>query len=110
MKNLSLHPTSSFWPAISIQFHVDNPTNTEARNLLDLLDSAGLQQHVDGPTQCDGHALELTIPRCVDNFISKLKILPELPSDHKRLLCNVDFPRLAPTRKNVTYCSDEHVS
>ena len=70
-------------------FHVDNPTNTEARKFLDLLDSAGLQQHVNGPTHRDGHTLDLIITRCADNFISKLKILPELPSDHKRVLCNV---------------------
>ena len=84
-------------------FHVDNPTNTEARKFLDLLDSAGLQQHVDGPTHRDGHTLDLIITRCADNFISKLKILPELPSDHKRVLCNVDLPGPAPTRKSVTY-------
>ena len=68
-----------------------------------MLDSAGLQQHVDGPTYRDGHTLDLIITRCADNFISKLKILPELPSDHKRVLCNVDLPRPAPTRKSVTY-------
>ena len=68
-----------------------------------MLDSAGLQQHVDGPTHRDGHTLDLIITRCAANFISKLKILPELPSDHKRVLCNVDLPRPVPTRKSVTY-------
>ena len=84
-------------------FQVENPTNTEARKFLDLLYSAGLQQHVDGPTHRDGHTLDLIITRCADNFISKLKILPELPSYHKRVLCNGDLPRPAPTRKSVTF-------
>lgn len=68
-----------------------------------MLDLAGLQQHVDGPTHCDGHTLNLIITHCTDNYISKLKILPELPSDHKRVLCNVDLPGPAPTHKSVTY-------
>ena len=54
-------------------------------------------------TVMHGHTLDLIITRCADNFISELKILPELPSDHKRVLCNVDLPRPAPTHKRVTY-------
>ena len=84
-------------------FHVDNPRDTEARNFLHLLDSAGLQQHVDGPTHCDGQTLDLIITCCADNLISKLKILPELPSDHKRVLYNVDVARPAPALRSVTY-------
>ena len=84
-------------------FHVDNPTNTETRNFFHLLDLPGLQQHVDGPTHCDGHTLDLIITCCADNFISKLKILPKLPSDHKRVLDNVDLPPPAPVLKSVTY-------
>ena len=68
-----------------------------------MLDSAGLQQHVDGPTHRDGRTLDLIITGCADNFISKVKILPELPSDHRRVLGNVDLSRPAPTRKSVTY-------
>ena len=74
-------------------FHVDNPDNTEARNFLDLLNSAGFEQHFDGPTHCDGHTLDLIITRNHDNFTANLRILPELPSDHRGVLCNIDLPR-----------------
>ena len=84
-------------------FHVDNPDNTEARNFLDLLNSAGFEQHFDGPTHCDGHTLDLIITRNHDNFTANLRILPELPSDHRGVLCNIDLPRPAPTRKCVIY-------
>ena len=84
-------------------FHVDNPDNTEARNFLDLLDSAGFEQHVDGPTHRDGHTLDLITTRYHDTFTANVRILPELPSDHRRVLCNIDLPRPAPTRKCVTY-------
>jgi len=80
---------------IGKKWHVDNPRNTEARNFLILLDSAGLQQHIDGPTHRDGHTLDLIITHCADTFISKLKILAELLSGPKRALCNVDFFTLA---------------
>lgn len=77
---------NSFILADDFNFHVDNPTNTKARNFLDLLDWAGLQQHVDGPTHGDGHTLDFVITCYGDNFISKLAILSKLPSDHKRVL------------------------
>ena len=85
-------------------FHVDDPANTEARNFLDLLDSSGFQQYVNGSTHRNGHTLDLIFTRYGgDNLISNVKILPELPSDHRRVLCKIELPRPAPVCKNVTY-------
>ena len=32
-----------------------------------------------------------------------VRILPELPSDHRRVICSIDLPRPAPTRKRLVF-------
>ena len=41
--------------------HVDHPCDPDCVRLLDLLESMGLQQHVDVPTHKSGHTLDLTL-------------------------------------------------
>lgn len=44
-----------------INIHVDDPTNDESLKFLDLLESMGLEQHVNEPTHTYGHTLDLVI-------------------------------------------------
>lgn len=51
--------------------HVDVPTDMDAIQFRDLLDSMGLQQHVKQPTHIHGHTLDLLITRQSDVIIAK---------------------------------------
>lgn len=46
-----------------INFHLELPSNPDSRNLLDILDSFGLVQHVVDPTHTAGHTLDCVISR-----------------------------------------------
>ena len=42
-----------------MNIHVDDASDADVRNFLDLLESLGLKQHVRGPTHIHGHTLLL---------------------------------------------------
>ena len=46
--------------------HVDNPENTYSKELLRLIDTFGLTQHIQVPTHSHGHTLDLVITKCLD--------------------------------------------
>ncbi|XP_071956238.1 uncharacterized protein [Antedon mediterranea] len=56
-----------------------------------LLRSFGLQQHINEPTHCSGHCLDLIITRD-DLLLSDVKIHPGL-SDHFAIFCKFDLKR-----------------
>ena len=84
------------------------PVNTgnilkNANVMKDLLESAGLEQHVHEPTHRRGHTLDLLITRTVDNLVSEVEVIRGLPSDHYAVKCNVPFSRPGPVKKSVCY-------
>jgi hypothetical protein len=83
--------------------HVDDLEDREAIAFIDILDSADLYQHIQGPTHKAGHTLDLLISRKTDHPVCKVKLLPGQPSDHIALFAVLDFARPAPSRKRVTY-------
>ena len=89
--------------------HIDDPTDTNAQTFTELIDSAGLQQHVMGPTHRRGHTLDLVLTRSDDNLISNLIVLGESLSDHQPVLCNIDFPRPHATRKAVLFRKTKNI-
>ena len=44
-------------------FHLDEPHRSEVAKFLDILDSYGLEQHVDKPTHISKHILDLVVTR-----------------------------------------------
>jgi len=68
-------------------FHIDDNGNTNAKQLHDLLFSADLKQHVNGPNHRLGHILDLLITREMDTLISHTRILPDPLSDHQVVVC-----------------------
>jgi len=72
--------------------HVDDPTDTHAGKLLDVLTSHSLQQNVKSPTHRHGHTLDLVITRD-DQAVKVLPVDPPLLSDHSFVV--VDCSRLA---------------
>ena len=62
--------------------HVDVPTDMDAVQFRDLLDSMGLQQHVKQPTDIHGHTLDLLIIRQCDVIVAKELEIERYFSDH----------------------------
>ena len=52
--------------------HVDNPTCKQARSFIDLIDAAGLAQHVHQSTHKGGHTLDLILTRS-DQVLSNVQ-------------------------------------
>lgn len=53
--------------------HVDNPNDNSAAEFYALLDSFDLFQHVNEPTHCQGHTLDLVIIKGVSLSITAVK-------------------------------------
>ena len=70
-------------------FHMDVDTDTDANNFKDLLESAGLAQHVKGPTHRSGHTLDLIIDRQNDTVLSSFTTL----MDHHPVVCPMAFAK-----------------
>ena len=48
-------------------FHVDCPTEADAKKFADLMNTFGLIQHVHVPTHSSGHTLDLIITRSIND-------------------------------------------
>lgn len=79
-------------------FHMELPNDINASTFRDLLVTAGMKQHVNGPTHQNGHTLDLIIDWEDDKFLSDLSIISGLPSDHDAVLCSVTFSRPKPIK------------
>ena len=79
-------------------FHVDVNNDTDANNFKDLLESAGLAQHVKGPSHRSTHTLDLVIDCQNDIALSSFTTLMDLPSDHHTVLCSMVFAKPAASK------------
>ena len=59
-------------------FHMDKENDTSVNVLRDLLESAGLEQHVTVPIHRSGHTLDLIIDRQEDTKLSEFCVLGPL--------------------------------
>ena len=62
--------------------HVDMASDIDARKFLDLINSLGLQQHVDKPTHIHLHTLDLIITRKTSTIIQSVPRVHRHFSDH----------------------------
>ena len=86
-----------------LNFHMDVSDNVNASAFRDLLESAGLKQHVSFPTHRCGHPLDLIIDRQADNVLSAFFARSDLPSDHYAFLCTIAFQRSKTTKSQVVF-------
>ena len=63
--------------------HVDNKRNSASRQFQDLIDDAGLKQHVRNPTHKDGHTLDLVLTYSDESFVSNLTVRRFYIGDHR---------------------------
>ena len=75
----------------------------ETQLFTEMLDTIGLQQHVQGPTHVKGHTLDLLISRKSQNIVLETTVLTGLPSDHHAIISELDFARPGPSKKRVVY-------
>ncbi|CAB3993313.1 Hypothetical predicted protein [Paramuricea clavata] len=79
--------------------HVAVTDDDDAVKLQELLESTGLQQHVNVPTHIRGHTLDLIITRRSENMVTSPPRTDCIFSDHMPVHCNllVNKPRLKKT-------------
>ena len=84
-------------------FHVDCHSDNDAKNFADVLQTFGLQQHVQVPSHLTGHTLDLNITRSNNDItVSSPKASVAL-SDHFLIECNLNIPRPSSTIKETVY-------
>ncbi|XP_072028487.1 uncharacterized protein [Amphiura filiformis] len=84
-------------------YHVDVVDDRDACAFKDLIDEAGLQQHVSGPTHRSGHTLDLMLSLKDSSLISDVGTEQSLPSDHYAVLCTLNFARPAAVKQRLRY-------
>ena len=84
-------------------FHVDCLCDNDAKNFAEILQTYGLQQHVQVPTHESGHILDLIITRSNNDItVSSPKAALAL-SDHFFIECNLNIPRPSSTVNEIFY-------
>ena len=74
-------------------FHVDCPSDPDAKAFANLLHTFGLIQHVQVPTHSSGHTLDLIITRSVNDIMTTSPRTTCNLSDHSFIECLLDIPR-----------------
>jgi len=90
-----------------LNFHLDNPSNTETAKLNGMLQSFGMRQHVNEPTHTAGHTLDVVITRDTDDTVTDIVVSdPGFPDcsgntsrDHYAVQFNASAAKPAPIRK-----------
>ena len=84
--------------------HIDDPENPGGTELLELLDSMALQQHVSEATHVGGHTLDLVISRDGCDTIRPGSVgTSDMVSDHSSVHCVLDLEPPAPVKRICTY-------
>ena len=83
--------------------HVDVPGNADSVCLKELLESMGLQQHVNEPTHETGHTLDLIITRQCDSLLANIPVTDCLFSDHSTLICDLTVDKPPLPKKKISF-------
>ena len=91
-------------------FHLDDPSDTDAKTFTDLLETFGLLQHVTVPTHSSGHTLDLLISRSSNDINIHLVKTTFFLSDHCFVECNLSFPRPNLVTKEIQFRKTNHLN
>ena len=67
--------------------------NLMSAKFLEILNSHGLHQYIEGPTHKKEHTLDLIISNPEDNIIDDWQILPSLGLDHMLINCIINYEK-----------------
>jgi len=83
--------------------HVDNPSDSFASEFLTLLSSTNLIQHVNFPTHCHNHTLDLIITSSLSKLSPDISFSFDTPSDHYPIFTRLNIlpiPHPEPTPRS----------
>ena len=83
--------------------HMDDMNDCYQKQMSDLLNSVGLQQHVTVPTHKSGHTLDLIITRSGDNLNVSSPRAGYMITDHCFVLSSLSLPRPNLSVKDISY-------
>lgn len=83
--------------------HVNYIDDPDAIRLLALLESTGLEQHVNVPTHISGNTLDLIMTRQSDSFIHTVPWADSLFSDHMPVFCSLALDKPSFTKSRISY-------
>lgn len=83
--------------------HVDNAEDTDARKLIYLLESYGLQQHVTSPSHKHDHTLDLIVTRQSHQLLGNTPRISRYISDHATVLCSLRCDKPPLSVRKVSY-------
>ena len=83
--------------------HVDDANDVEGKRFLDMLTSFGLNQHVNQPTHCNGHTLDLIVTRMSESLVTRTPLVHHFISDHAAVLCWLDSAKPCLSVKTVSF-------
>ena len=69
----------------------------------ELLESMGLQQHVNEPTHESGHTLDLIITRLCDSLLANIPVTGCFFSDHSTLICDLTLDKPPLPKKKISF-------
>ena len=94
-----------------INFHLDSPSNRDALKFVSLLQSCGMQQHVNESTHVRGHTLDVVITRDNSSIVSDINVVDpgicdstgNVSRDHFAVIFKACAAKPAPVRKIVSF-------
>ena len=86
-----------------LNFHVDNPNNSNAKRFVDLLEAFDLKQHVCGKTHHNGQTLDVVVTRSNDSLIRGVKVMDPVISDHYAVHCDLLMKKPQFAKKVVSF-------
>ena len=86
-------------------FHLDTADNPGTQRFNSLLDSYGLQQHVEQATHKSNHTLDVVITKINEIPVHNLDVIDHLISDHKAISFYLDTQRPPLPKKTIVYRS-----
>ncbi len=76
-------------------FHLNKPSDPDARKFMSILEDHDLLQHVKGPTHMSGNTLDLIISRQTDNLINNRSVFQDIyMSDHMAVIGYLNVAKL----------------
>ena len=84
-------------------FHIEDPTDTNAVKFMHLIESFDLKQHVLEPTHYKGHMLDLVITRSSDEIVGTVCLSDPDISDHFAIKFKLLSEKIHFQRKSVTF-------
>ncbi len=84
-------------------FHIEDASDREAMQFLELLDVNNLQQHISQITHKDGHTLDLVITRKDEDTVCNIHVSQPGISDHSAIHFQLTLDKPGYCRKEITY-------